>query len=329
MESSREGNDDAATASRVYFGVRRYRDYERSAAHLTAFLVLVLANALVFRIKNRQFTSLPFITCAFGRAVCAAWFMRDESLQVAPSYRVPPRVLGLQSPAEDTSPTFTVLIPTYRRPKELRECLDAVLGQTRPPEQVIVVRRDSDQDAARVLSFESAVEEVVVSQSGTVAALCAGLSHASEDVVAVTDDDAVPRYDWLERLAVAFQEESVGAVGGRDVVHHGGEIADGRARVVGRMTWYGRSIGNHHLGSGRAREVDFLKGCNYAFRKEQFKIPTGLLGNGASRARHGELPRGAPVGWPGGLRPDNRRRPLSGRAARRGRSLHTHSSLPT
>ena len=281
VENSREGNDEAATASRVYFGVRRYRDYERSASNLTAFLVLVLANALGFRLKERQFSSLPSTTCAFGRAVWAAWFMKDESLKVPPWYPVPPRVVAGRSPAEGASPAFTVLIPTYRRPRELRECLDAVLGQTAPPEQVIVIRRDSDKDTARVLSFENAVEEVVVSQGGTVAALCAGLSHASGDVVAVTDDDAVPRYDWLERLAVAFDEKSVGAVGGRDVVHHGGEIEDGRARVVGRMTWYGKSIGNHHLGSGGAREVDFLKGCNYAFRKEQLKIPTGLLGSGA------------------------------------------------
>ena len=119
------------------------------------------------------------------------------------------------------------------------------------------------------------MEEVVVSQSGTVAALCAGLSHVSGNVVAVTDDDAVPRYDWLERLTAAFDEESVGAVGGRDVVHHGGEIADGRAAVVGRMTWYGRLIGNHHLGTGVAREVDFLKGCNYAFRKRAVQDPDG------------------------------------------------------
>ena len=47
VENSREGNDEAATASRVYFGVRRYRDYERSASNLTAFLVLVLANAFL------------------------------------------------------------------------------------------------------------------------------------------------------------------------------------------------------------------------------------------------------------------------------------------
>ena len=102
-----------------------------------------LANTLGFRIKKYQFTSLPSITCAFGRAVWAAWSMRDESLKVLPSHRVTPRVLAGRSPSEGTSPSFSVLIPTYRRPRELRYCLDAVLGQTRPPEQVIVIRRDS------------------------------------------------------------------------------------------------------------------------------------------------------------------------------------------
>ena len=207
VESSREGNDEAAMASRVYFGIRRYRDYERSAANLAVFLVLALANALGFRLKKRQFTSLPSTSCAFSRAVWAAWYMRDESLKGPPSNPVRPRVVGGRSPAEGASPSFTVLIPTYRRPQELRQCVDAVLGQTRPPEQVIVIRRDTDEDTVRVLSFENAVEEVVVSEGGTVAALRAGLSHASGNVVAVTDDDAVPRHDWLERLAAAFDEE--------------------------------------------------------------------------------------------------------------------------
>jgi glycosyltransferase involved in cell wall biosynthesis len=245
---------------------------------------LILANTLGFRIKKRQFISLPSITRKVSEAAWAAWIMKDDSLKVPPSTCPAPQVVGTRAPENRVSPSLTVLIPTYRRPRELGHCIDAVLGQSRPPGQVIVIRRDSDEETARViLSFENAVQEIVVSQGGTAAALCAGLSHASGDVVAVTDDDAVPRYDWLERLAAAFEHDSVGAVGGRDVVHQGGEIVDGRAPVVGRMTWYGRSIGNHHIGTGRAREVDFLKGCNYAFRKEQFKIPTGLLGSGAQR----------------------------------------------
>ncbi len=283
VPTSREGNEQAATVSRVYFGVRRYRDYERSWSNLILFLVLSLVNILGFQMKKRQFASLPTISYGFGRAVCAAWFMSDERLSAASSSRELPAVGKARRTVQPAPMSLTVLIPTYRRPKELKQCLDAVLNQSRQPWEVIVVRRESDEDAARVInSYQHAVlHEVVVDQGGVVAALCAGLSHASGDLVAVTDDDTVPRHDWLERLETGFDDDSVGAVGGRDVVHHGGEIEDGRERIVGRLTWYGKPIGNHHLGIGEARDVDFLKGCNYAFRREEFRIPMGLLGSGA------------------------------------------------
>ncbi len=41
--------------------------------------------------------------------------------------------------------------------------------------------------------------------------------------------------------------------------------ADGEARRVGRVSWWGRRVGNHHLRSG-LQDVDFLKGANMAFR---------------------------------------------------------------
>jgi glycosyltransferase involved in cell wall biosynthesis len=282
VESSRGGNDDAATVSRVYFGVRRYRDYERSWSNLARFLVLSLSNTLGSRIKSRQFAALPSIASEFVRAVCAAWIVQGrvlkgpnpDSLRWSGDRQLFTADIGSTAP--------TVLIPTYLRPKELSRCLDAVLSQSRKPSEVIVVRRDIDGDAARVIqAVGQAVSEVVVSEGGTVAALRAGLAHASGELIAVVDDDAVPRYDWLAQLEACFDDKSVGAVGGRDVVHHAGIIEEGRAPIVGRLMWYGKPIGNHHLGSGIARDVDFLKGCNYAFRREQFRIPTGLLGSGA------------------------------------------------
>ncbi len=282
VPSSRKGNDQAATASRVYFGVRRYRDYERSWSNLIFFLVLSLVNILGFQVKTRQFASLPTTSRGFGLAVRAAWFMRDARLSAGSSSDELSPVGTARPPVQRASMSLTVLIPTYRRPKELRQCLDAVLSQSRQPSEVIVVRQEGDEGAARVIdSFEHAVNEVIVDQGGQVAALRAGLSQASGDLVAVTDDDTVPRHDWLERLEAGFDDDSVGAVGGRDVVHHGGEIEDGWEPIVGRLTWYGKAIGNHHLGIGKARDVDFLKGCNYAFRREEFKIPMGLLGSGA------------------------------------------------
>ena len=41
-----------------------------------------------------------------------------------------------------------------------------------------------------------------------------------------------------------------------------GLLQDGPERQVGRVAWYGRCLSYHHLGTGPAREVDFLKGAD-------------------------------------------------------------------
>ncbi|MDR5671407.1 glycosyltransferase, partial [Burkholderia cenocepacia] len=64
---------------------------------------------------------------------------------------------------------------------------------------------------------------VPVDGGGQVAALNKGLDSANGDIVAITDDDAAPRPDWLARIDAVFQADPrVGAVGGRDWVHEKG-----------------------------------------------------------------------------------------------------------
>jgi GT2 family glycosyltransferase len=95
-----------------------------------------------------------------------------------------------------------------------------------------------------------------------------GLRHAQGEVICFIDDDAVPHPDWLERLLAPYADPTVGGVGGRDFVYHGEELSAGSGRSVGRFTWYGRVIGNHHLDFPPGlREVDHLKGVNMSFRR--------------------------------------------------------------
>jgi GT2 family glycosyltransferase len=181
--------------------------------------------------------------------------------------------------------SVTVVVATYRRAAQLRECIDGLRGQIRPPDQIVVVRRLEDAESASVTSEIGAyAEEVVVHAPGQTAALRAGADRATGDVLAFLDDDAVPRRDWLLRLLAPYADPGVVAVGGRDVVYHDGEIEVGSRRTVGRLSWLGRLTGNHHLGDGRARPVDFLIGCNCSYRREVFSIPIGLRGTGAQVA---------------------------------------------
>lgn len=130
----------------------------------------------------------------------------------------------------------------------------------------MVLRIDDEASRPVVQDAAGPVRVVFVDRPGQVAALNRGCEAARGEFIAITDDDAVPRRDWLQSIAGRFATDSrIGAVGGRDVVHSGDRILDGDAAQVGRVLWWGRRVGNHHLRSG-LQDVHFLKGANMAFR---------------------------------------------------------------
>ncbi len=168
--------------------------------------------------------------------------------------------------------TITALVPTYRRPKDLARCLEAMQKQTRPADEVLVVVRDTDVETWKLLKAFNPnflpLRTATVSVPGQVAALNAGLDTAQGDIIAITDDDAAPHTDWLARIEAHFlSDDRVAGVGGRDWVYHGTQLEDGAREVVGRVQWFGRVIGNHHLGVGEPREAELLKGANMSYRR--------------------------------------------------------------
>jgi glycosyltransferase involved in cell wall biosynthesis len=167
---------------------------------------------------------------------------------------------------------ISVLIPTFRRPERLRQCLDGLAAQSEKPDEVLLVVRDTDtvtQDFLESYVGSLPVRMVPVHEVGLVAALNAGLGAAKSDIVAFTDDDAIPRPDWLARILVHYEADPrLGGLGGRDWMYNDGQLVAGSAKRVGRLSWFGRPAGNHHLGVGPPRPVDILKGVNMSFRRE-------------------------------------------------------------
>jgi hypothetical protein len=168
----------------------------------------------------------------------------------------------------------SVVVPTYRRPLVLNRCLSALERQDRAPDEVIVVVRCEDEASRRVARAHAPLARVVTidvptGSPGVVKALNAGVAAASGEVVCLTDDDAEARPDWIARIERAFAlDPRVGAVGGRDWVFHEEQLEDGAESRVGMVSWFGRVTGNHHLGTGPARDVDVLKGVNLGVRAD-------------------------------------------------------------
>jgi len=141
----------------------------------------------------------------------------------------------------------------------------------------VVVLRDTDEESHQALGTwcgrtgdeAGRVELAEVAEPGQAAATNAGLARARGDVVCFIDDDCRPTERWLERILSCYDDPSVAGVGGRDIVHLDGAISARPRGPVGRITWYGRIIGNHHQPVGEeTREVHHLKGANMSFRRE-------------------------------------------------------------
>ena len=177
--------------------------------------------------------------------------------------------------------SVSLIIPSYGRPDDLAACIASAQTQTEPFDEIITVLRDSDTQSHAV-ALTLGVQVVTVTEPGVLAAMIAGVAAATGEVVAFTDDDARLPQRHAAGLRAHFVDPGISGVGGRDVLYDNGQPRPtSLTRDVGRLTWYGRVIGNHHRGTGPTREVFMLKGVNAAYRRESLAFPLHLRGSGA------------------------------------------------
>jgi glycosyltransferase involved in cell wall biosynthesis len=269
--AERGGNETKRLRSRAFFSGRRYTRYEPHPARLVAALAWLPLNAAGGAAKHGERPG----PLRAGAATAVAFVLGAVTRRTATLAEAVPA-----GPRVTARPTVSVVVPSYRRPDALRACLEGLAGQHIPPDEVVVVHRADDTATAEVVAT-TGVRACPVTEPGQVAALRAGTRVATGEVVAFTDDDAVPRRDWLTWLVAPYADPSVGAVGGRDVVRHDYGIDDGAHETVGVVARTGKVVGHHHTGVGVARDADHLKGANSSYRRALVAFPEGLRGGGA------------------------------------------------
>lgn len=115
---------------------------------------------------------------------------------------------------------ISVVVPTYRRPDFLRQCLRALLSQDMPPGSFEVIVADDAADAATRSLVESFQSErgpaicylPVTNAHGPAAARNVGWRAAGAPVIAFTDDDCQPEPSWLS-AGLAALSDADGATG--------------------------------------------------------------------------------------------------------------------
>lgn len=119
-------------------------------------------------------------------------------------------------------PTFSIIIPTYNRPKQLATCLESLtqLDYTRDRIEVLVVDDGSQQPLDSVVApFRDQLNLKLIRQvnAGPAAARNHAARLAQGKYLAFTDDDCRPATDWLTALEACFTKEPEHIVGGRTV----------------------------------------------------------------------------------------------------------------
>jgi GT2 family glycosyltransferase len=161
--------------------------------------------------------------------------------------------------------TASVVIITRNRPDMLRRCLEHLAGQG--ADEILVVDASDGSETLALLMDHPGVWYLDFrgQRNKMPASRNVGIASARGDIVAFLDDDSLARPGWLAAIRGAFTE-GVGCVGGRAVDENEPTLPD--ATCVGRLLPDGTRIDNFNADPGRILEVDRVRGCNMAFRRD-------------------------------------------------------------
>ncbi|HEX7555018.1 MAG TPA: glycosyltransferase [Leptolinea sp.] len=107
----------------------------------------------------------------------------------------------------------SVIIPAFNAEKTLSTCLVALMNQTLPPDEIIVVDDGSTDGTAGVANTYK-VTLVRQTNQGPASARNAGIQAAHGEIVLFTDADCTPDSHWVERMVQPFCDSRIDSVKG-------------------------------------------------------------------------------------------------------------------
>ena len=139
------------------------------------------------------------------------------------------------------SRSISVVVAAYGHARFIGQTLDSLLGQSRPPAEVIVINDGSPDDMSRaVVPYLDRITYVEQENRGFVAAMNRAVDMATGDYVFPFSSD-----DWLQPEAFEFLGAELDRDADVGLVHGGVKYADADGRVVDRPQWVRYPVGKH------------------------------------------------------------------------------------
>ena len=114
---------------------------------------------------------------------------------------------------------FSIIIPTYNRPQQLKRCLTAISQLDYPTDafELIVVDDGGERPLTSIIEpFEKLIQTQLITQpnQGPATARNRGAAAANGRFLAFTDDDCMPDSHWLSAFANQFEQTPSALLGG-------------------------------------------------------------------------------------------------------------------
>jgi glycosyltransferase involved in cell wall biosynthesis len=158
----------------------------------------------------------------------------------------------------------SLYIPCFNAGKTIKECLDAVLRQTYPISEIIIIDDGSNDATVDIVSAYPVKLIRHECNRGLAAVRNTAIQAASGDWVAAIDSDCVVSAHWLEYLVRHFIDSNIVGAGGKVIERYTKTPCD-----------FWRSVHlKQHWGDSQTRP-NFLYGANSLFRKDALLAVNG------------------------------------------------------
>jgi len=173
---------------------------------------------------------------------------------------------------------ISVVIPTRKRPRELRAALFSLVEQTMPQScyEVIIVDNGPSQETAAVAECYrdriANLRYVEEPEPGLHSARHRGMREACGSLLVYIDDDVEVDPTWLQSVEDGFARHGADLVGGRNLPKWEGVPPGWLLRLWMEKKKDGQSIGYLSIldFGDQMKEIDplYVWGCNFAIRKK-------------------------------------------------------------
>lgn len=149
-------------------------------------------------------------------------------------------------------------IPCYNSEKTISACLDGVLSQVYPLDEILIIDDGSVDKTAEILSKYPVRIIRHAKNMGLAAARNSALSNIKSELVASLDSDCRPDKNWLKHLVNSMRSLKTAGSGGKVI----------EAKTSGMFNAWRSVHMKQHWGERKKNNPDFLFGSNTLFHRE-------------------------------------------------------------